>query len=268
MSGPKKTASETASETGFGDAGAAFSGAGDSPRKPRRPSKLPAKPKTEPHYHGHRDRLRDRFMKSEESLPDYEMLELVLFLAMPRRDVKETAKNLLAEFENFNAVMSAPPNRLKEVKGIGDKVVCALKVIEAAAWRFSQAGVMNRPVLTGWTQLMEYCKTRMAHREIEHFRILFLDRKNILIADEEQGSGTVDHVPVYPREVIKRALALTASALILVHNHPSGDPTPSRQDIETTRRIEEAGRAMGIVVHDHVIVGKAEDASFRKLGLL
>ncbi len=221
------------------------------------------------HYQAHRARLRERFLAAgPAAVADYEMLELVLFRAIPRRDVKPLAKALLARFGDFNAVISAPIPRLAEVPGIGAAVICELKVGEAAAHRLARARVIGRPALSSWPALLAYCKTTMAHRDIEQFRVLFLDRKNVLVADEEQARGTVDHVPVYPREVVKRALELNASALILVHNHPSGDPTPSRADIEMTGRIEQAARSVGIVLHDHVVVGKAEDASFRALGLL
>ncbi|MDH3665781.1 MAG: DNA repair protein RadC [Paracoccaceae bacterium] len=226
-------------------------------------------PDETPHFHNHRARLRKRFLEAgSASLADYEMLELVLFRAIPRRDVKPLAKRLLTQFGDFNGVISAPPTRLAEVTGTGEAVICELKIVEAAAQRLARARVMNRPALTSWGALLEYCKTVMAHREIEQFRILFLDRKNVLVADEEQARGTVDHAPVYPREVAKRALELNASALILVHNHPSGDPTPSQSDIEMTKQIALAARAVGVVVHDHVVVGKERDASFRSLGLL
>ncbi|MEM6931962.1 MAG: DNA repair protein RadC [Pseudomonadota bacterium] len=222
-----------------------------------------------PHFHDHRSRLRERFLSAgADSVADYEMLELVLFRAIPRRDVKPLAKRLLAEFGDFNGIISAPLRRLADIQGIGDAVICELKIVEAAAHRLTRARVMNRHAITSWTRLMEYCKATMAHRETEQFRILFLDRKNILIADEPQAQGTVDHVPVYPREVVKRALELNASALILVHNHPSGDPTPSQSDIEMTAQIDRAARAVGVTVHDHIVIGKAEDASFRALGLL
>jgi DNA repair protein RadC len=222
-----------------------------------------------PHFHNHRLRLRERFLAGGPgSLADYEMLELVLFRAIPRRDVKPLAKQLLDRFGDFNGVISAPPARLRDVIGIGEAVICELKVVEAAAHRLARARVMNRPALSSWPALMEYCKTTMAHRETEQFRILFLDRKNVLVADEEQARGTVDHVPVYPREVVKRALELNASAIILVHNHPSGDPTPSQADIDMTRQIELAARAVSVVVHDHVVIGKERDASFRALALL
>lgn len=222
-----------------------------------------------PHHHNHRARLRTRFLAAgAASVADYEMLELVLFRAIPRRDVKPLAKALIARFGDFNGVISAPAIRIAEIPGVGDAVICELKIVEAAAHRLARARVLGRHALSGWSALMAYCKTTMAHRDTEHFRILFLDRKNMLIADEEQGRGTVDHVPVYPREVLKRAIELNASALILVHNHPSGDPTPSRADVDMTRQIEQAVKPVGIVVHDHVVIGRAEDASFRALGLI
>ena len=221
------------------------------------------------HSAGHRARLRHRFLQAGAiSLADYEMLELVLFRAVPQRDVKPLAKKLLEQFGDFNNVISAPQARLNDVPGVGPAVVCELKIIEAAAHRLARAKVMNRDALSSWSALMEYCKTAMAHQDTEQFRILFLDRKNVLIADEQQARGTVDHVPVYPREVVKRCLELNASAIILVHNHPSGDPTPSRADIEMTRQIEGAAKAIGITVHDHVIIGKEYDTSFRSQGLI
>lgn len=226
-------------------------------------------PRREAHYHNHRARLRQRFMTAgHASLADYEMLEIVLFRAIPRRDVKPLAKELINLFNDFNGVISAPQSRLADVPGVGEAVICELKVVEAAAHRLARARVMNRPALSSWTQLMDYCKTTMAHRDTEQFRILFLDRKNVLIADEEQAEGTIDHVPVYPREVVKRALQLNASAIILVHNHPSGDPTPSSSDIRMTEQIQDAAKAVGVVIHDHVIVGKERDTSFRSMGLI
>lgn len=222
-----------------------------------------------PHFVNHRQRLRDRFMKAgSTALADYELLELLLFRAIPRRDVKPLAKQLLAEFGDFNRVISAPASRLRRVKGVGEAAVQELKIVEAAAHRLGQARIMGKNALTSWSSLMEYCKISMAHRETEQFRILFLDRKNILIADEEQARGTVDHVPVYPREVAKRALELNASALILVHNHPSGDPTPSEADISMTERINVALNVLGVTLHDHVVIGQATDVSFRSLGYL
>lgn len=217
----------------------------------------------------HRKRLRTRFMEGgSAAMPDYELLELVLFRAIPRQDVKPLARLLLDTFGDFNRVISATPARLLTVKGVGEAVVQELKIVEAAAQRMMRARVIHRPVLSSWDALLDYCHTTMAHRETEQFRILFLDRKNVLIADEEQARGTVDHVPVYPREVVKRALELNASALILVHNHPSGDPTPSEADITMTCQIQDAARALGIVLHDHLIIGKSREISFQSQGYL
>lgn len=222
-----------------------------------------------PHYIGHRERLRDRFMEAgAEALPDYELLELVLFRAKPRGDTKPLAKTLLARFGSFAEVIAASPERLKEVDGIGDATVIELKVIQAAAQRMLKTKVMNRETLSSWAALLDYCRSSMAYNEKEQFRILFLNKKNQLIADEVQGEGTVDHTPVYPREVIKRALELSASAIILVHNHPSGDPTPSVADIDMTRRIAEAGEKLGVTVHDHVIIGRQGHTSFKGMKLI
>ncbi|MFO1176577.1 MAG: DNA repair protein RadC [Paracoccaceae bacterium] len=217
----------------------------------------------------HRLRLRERFMAGgAAALPDYELLELVLFRALARQDVKPLARRLLETFGDFSAVISAPVARLEEVQGVGPAVVQELKIVEAAAHRLARARVMNRPVLSSWDQLLDYCRAAMAHRQTEQFRVLYLDRKNVLIADEEQARGTVDHVPVYPREVVKRALELNASALILVHNHPSGDPTPSQADILVTNQIRDAAEVMGMALHDHLIVGKSRALSFRSEGYL
>ncbi|MGO4908004.1 DNA repair protein RadC [Pseudorhodobacter sp. W20_MBD10_FR17] len=217
----------------------------------------------------HRKRLRTRFMEGgATAMPDYELLELVLFRAIPRQDVKPLARRLLDTFGDFNRVVTASTARLVTVQGVGDTVVQELKIVEAAAQRMMRARVMNKPVLSSWDALVDYCHTAMAHRETEQFRILFLDRKNVLIADEEQAHGTVDHVPVYPREVVKRALELNASALILVHNHPSGDPTPSEADITMTGQIQDAAQVLGITLHDHLIIGKEQELSFRASGYL
>lgn len=217
----------------------------------------------------HRSRLRERFMQGgAAAVPDYELLELVLFRSIPRRDVKPLARALLDKFQDFNRVITAPVERLEEITGIGPAVITDLKVLEAAAHRMARARVMQRQVISGWDAVLDYCHTTMAHRETEQFRVLFLDRKNVLIADEEQARGTVDHVPVYPREVAKRALELNASALILVHNHPSGDPTPSDSDIDMTDRINTALMALGMVLHDHLIIGKSRELSFRSAGYL
>ncbi|MEX0280752.1 MAG: DNA repair protein RadC [Arenibacterium sp.] len=217
----------------------------------------------------HRARLRERFMTGGASaLPDYELLELILFRSIPRRDVKPLARQLLDMFGDFNRVLTATPERLATIKGVGDAVITDLKVIEAASHRMARSKVLQRHAISSWDAVVDYCHTTMAHRETEQFRVLYLDRKNILIADEEQGKGTVDHVPVYPREVAKRALELNACALILVHNHPSGDPTPSEADIAMTAQVQDACRALGLTRHDHLIVGKSSELSFRSEGLL
>ena len=218
---------------------------------------------------GHRDRLRQRFREGgAAAMPDYELLELVLFRALPRQDTKPLARALLDRFGDFNGVLSARPERLGDIKGVGDAVITELKLVEAAAHRLARAKVMQRHAISDWDALLDYCHTTMAHRETEQFRVLYLDRKNILIADEEQGKGTVDHVPVYPREVARRALELNASALILVHNHPSGDPTPSEADIDMTAQIADACAVLGLSLHDHLIVGKSRELSFRAEGYL
>ena len=202
-----------------------------------------------PHYHGHRDRLRARFTDmGGDALPDYELLELVLFRSIPRRDVKPIAKDLIKRFGTFAEVLAAPPARLLEVDGVSERVVTDLKIVEASARRLAKGEVMKRPVLSSWTSVLDYCRTAMAFMDKEQFRLLFLDKRNALIADEVQQSGTVDHTPVYPREVVKRALELSASALILVHNHPSGDPAPSAADIRMTREIIEVAKPLGIAV--------------------
>lgn len=222
-----------------------------------------------PHFHGHRDRLRARFLDAgAEALADYELLELVLFRAIPRRDVKPLAKALLARFGSFAEVISAPRERLKEIGGIGEAAITELKIVQAAAGRFARGAVRKRPVLSSWSAVLDYCRTTMAFAEREQFRILFLDKRNQLIADEVQQTGTVDHTPVYPREVVKRALELSATAIVLVHNHPSGDPTPSRADIQMTKQIAEIAKPLGIEVHDHIIVGKEGHASLKGLRLI
>jgi len=201
-------------------------------------------------------------------MPDYELLELVLFRAIPRQDVKPLAHLLLGTFGDFNRVLSASPDRLKQISGVGEAVVIELKIVEAAAQRLARSRIIQRHVLSSWDSLLDYCHTAMAHRDTEQFRVLFLDSKNTLIADEEQARGTVDHVPVYPREVVKRALELNATALILVHNHPSGDPTPSQADLTMTSQVQAAADALGIVLHDHLIIGKSRELSFRSAGYL
>jgi DNA repair protein RadC len=218
---------------------------------------------------GHRERLRARFQKhGAQALPDYELLELVLFAAIPRKDTKPLAKALLARFGSYAEVIAAPRERLLEIDGVGDAMVNQLKIVEEAARRLTQAHIMGKPVLSSWTALIDYCMAAMARAPQEEFRVLYLDRKNVLIADEVQAKGTVDHAPVYPREIVKRALEHGASAIILVHNHPSGDPTPSKADISMTREIAEAAEALKIAIHDHLVIGRAGHASFKSLGLL
>jgi DNA repair protein RadC len=237
---------------------------------PVRPAaKLAKLPAEKPHYHGHRDRLRDRFANAgPDGLPDYELLELLLFRLIPRSDTKPVAKALLARFGTLAEVLGAPVSLLQEVKGIGPAVALDLKIIAATAQRMAHGEVRGREVLSSWQQLLAYCRAAMAFEEREQFRILFLDKKNALIADEVQQTGTVDHTPVYPREVVKRALELSATAIILIHNHPSGDPTPSRADIEMTKEIIEAAKRLGIAVHDHIIIGRKGHASMKGLLLI
>ncbi len=241
------------------------------PRTPNDP--CPADPgpvsQVRPHYWGHRERLRRRFLEGgHAAMPEYELLELLLFNAIDRIDVKPLAKALLATFGDLNGVVAASEHRLLEVAGTTPKVWLQLRIAEAFAHRMARARVLQRSVISSWDELLAYCRTVMAHRETEQFRLLFLDRKNVLIADEAQAQGTVDHVPVYPREVARRALELNASALVLVHNHPSGDPTPSQADVAMTEQIELACHAIGVVLHDHVVIGKGAEASFRGLGLI
>ena len=221
-----------------------------------------------PHYLGHRHRLREAFRLTKDTMPDYELLELVLFRSIPRQDVKGLAKTLIARFGSFAEVVAAPVERLLETKGVGPSVAHDLKLIEQAAKRVAHGAVKNRQVLGSYASVVEYCRTAMAFAEVEELRLLFLDKKNGLIGDEVMNRGTVDHTPVYPREIVRRALQLNASAVILVHNHPSGDPSPSRPDIEMTREIVALAEPLGITVHDHLIVGRNGHASFRALGLL
>jgi DNA repair protein RadC len=224
----------------------------------------------QPHYLGHRERARQRFLKTgAEGLEDYELMELVLQLIIPRRDTKELAKELIARFGSFSGVLSAKPAQLAETKGLGEVSAANLKIIQAAAQRFARDRVSrDMPILSSWAALIDYCRAQMAFEDIEQFRILFLDKKNRLIADEVQQTGTVDHTPVYPREVIRRSLELSATAVILVHNHPSGDPSPSSADVQMTRAISDVAKPLGITVHDHIIIGKSGHVSMRGLKLL
>jgi DNA repair protein RadC len=222
-----------------------------------------------PHYLGHRERLRKRFREAgPDALPDYELLELVLFRAAPRRESKPLAKALIARFGTFAEALNAPEELLREIPGIGEAAITELKLVRAAALRLMRGEVLERPVLTSWSHVLDYCRASMGFASKEQFRVLFLDKRNQIIADEVQQTGTVDHTPVYVREVVKRALELSATAIVLVHNHPSGDPTPSRADIEMTKQIVAAAKPLGVVVHDHIIVGKQGHASLKGLGLI
>ena len=222
-----------------------------------------------PHFHGHRERLRQRFSQNGAGgMADYELLELLLFRSLPRQDTKPIAKQLIDRFGSFSQVISAPANLLSEVPGVGSRVVLDLQLIQAAATRTAKGRLTELPILASWADLLDYCKLAMGFEQREQFRVLFLDKKNRLIADEVQQTGTVDHTPVYPRELVRRALELSSTALILVHNHPSGDPTPSRADISMTKQIIEIARPLGIEVHDHLIIARNGHASFKGLKLI
>jgi DNA repair protein RadC len=236
---------------------------------PAKTSEPEDQPGEAPHYHGHRERLRERFHSAgPDALSDYELLEMVLFTAQPRRDMKPLAKTLLKIFGSFAEVIHAPEARLKEVDGVGEVTISALKVIAAAASRIAKGQLQARTLLSSWNDVLDYCRTTMAFADKEQFRILFLDKRNQLISDEVQQVGTVDHTPVYPREVMKRALELSATAVILVHNHPSGDPTPSQADIQMTKAIIGIAAPLGISVHDHIIVGRGGHASMKGMRLI
>jgi len=222
-----------------------------------------------PDHLGHRERLRNRFREAgPDALADYELLELLLFRSIPRGDTKPAAKALLKRFGSLAEVLGAPPAQLEEVPGLGPAAALDLKVVAAVGLRSARGAVMKREILSSWNAVLDYCRAAMAYEAREQFRILFLDKKNALIADEVQGTGTVDHTPVYPREVVKRALELSASALILVHNHPSGDPTPSKADVDMTKTIVATAKPLGIAVHDHVVIGRNGHASFKALRLI
>jgi DNA repair protein RadC len=223
----------------------------------------------EKHFLGHRQRLRDRFMEvGDEALADYELLELILFRSIPRRDVKPLAKALIKKFGSLAETLSARPERLREVEGLGEGSIADFKIVQAAGQRLGRQALQHRPVMSSFKDVIDYCRAAMAYSEREEFRVLFLDKKNAVLADEVLSVGTVDHTPVYPREVVRRALELSSTALILAHNHPSGDPTPSTADIRMTEEIVAAASMMGIVVHDHLIIGRHGHASFKGLRLL
>lgn len=238
-------------------------------RRPDAGPKLKEGTAGKPHYAGHRGRLRERFLRDlGASMEDYEILEMLLALALPRVDTKPIAKDLLTRFGNLAAVISADPVDLAKTKGIKEAAVVPIKLVQTAALRLAQQQVMEQPVISSWDNLISYLHIAMSREKVEHLRLLFLDNKNRLIADEVQQRGTVNHTPLYPREVMKRALDLHASALILVHNHPSGDPTPSKDDIHMTNEIRDAAEKLGIRLHDHIIIGRNEQTSFKAEGLL
>jgi DNA repair protein RadC len=221
-----------------------------------------------PHYLEHRQRLRERVLKAgAAALPDYELLEFLLFAALPRGDVKPLAKRLIDHFHGFAAVLAADRQALLAVSGVGEATVAALMAVREAGLRLARAELRERPVLGSWQKVIDYCTAHIGFAAVEEFHLLFLDRKNALIADERQQRGTVDHTPVYPREVVKRAIELGASALIMAHNHPSGDPTPSKADIETTREVAKAAAILGVTLHDHIVIGRGRHTSLKSLGL-
>jgi DNA repair protein RadC len=221
-----------------------------------------------PHYTGHRQRLRERFLADGgEGFQDYELLEYLLTLAIPRRDTKPLAKALLDRFTSFAEVIGAAPEALAEF-GLSEAAIAALKIVDAAAIRMIRRSALDKPILSSWQKVLDYCHAAMARRPNEHFRVLFLDRKNKLIKDEVQQTGTVNHAPVYPREVMKRALELGASAIIMVHNHPSGDPSPSAADVAMTHEVRDVGQKLGVTLHDHLIIGREGHASLKALGLI
>jgi len=237
-------------------------------KRRRRPPDLAEEADATPHYYGHRERLRQRLIAAgADNLPDYELVEVILFASNPRADVKPLAKDLLDRFGGIAALLSADPEALASA-GLGLAGIAALKAVREAALRLMRSELQERPVVGSWDKLIDYCTAHIAHGKVEEFHILFLDRKNVLIKHEQQQRGTIDHTPVYPREVVKRALELQASALILVHNHPSGDPTPSQADIAVTRDIVKAAQPLGVTVHDHLIIGRGRHTSLRDLGLI
>jgi DNA repair protein RadC len=238
------------------------------PKRRRKTMRLDEASDDTPHYHGHRERLRRRLIAAgPDNLPDYELVEVILFASNPRGDVKPLAKDLLERFGGFAELLSADADALAGA-GLGLAGIAALKSVREAALRLMRSELHQRPVVGSWDKLIDYCTAHIAHGTVEEFHILFLDRKNVLIKHEQQQRGTIDHTPVYPREVVKRALELQASALILVHNHPSGDPTPSKADIAVTKDIVKAAAPLGVTVHDHLIIGRGRHTSLRDLGLL
>lgn len=226
------------------------------------------KKKELPHYTGHRQRLRDRFLKNPDSLPDYELLEMLLFASNPRGDTKPLAKQLIERFDNLAGVLNASVIELEKIKGLGDSAIGAIKTAQVCGIRMLQQQVLNKPVISSWKELLDYCYAKMAHRKTEEVRILFLDSKNQLIADEQSQEGTIDHAPVYAREIVKRALELHASAIIMVHNHPAGDPEPSREDVTITKTVQKALASVDIELHDHLIIGREGHKSLKSSGII
>ena len=221
------------------------------------------------HFHGHRERLRQRVLEGDGShLADYELLELLLCGFVPRVDVKPIAKNLLERFGTVSAALAASPQRLMEIDGIGESTAAYIRAANLLMQRAASDAVKDRPIISNWAALLNYVSVKIRHEKTEQARVLYLDRKNKLIADEKAGQGTVDHAPVYPREIARRALELAASAVILVHNHPSGDPTPSKADVDLTRDIEKALEPLEIRLHDHLVVGAKETVSMKAKGLI
>ncbi|MBL9033600.1 MAG: DNA repair protein RadC [Rhodospirillaceae bacterium] len=222
-----------------------------------------------PHHLGHRERLRERFLSGgPDALPDYELLELLLTLAKPRVDCKPLAKDLLKRFGSLPALLAADANSLRDIDGVGDSTVTALKIVQAMAQRMLKRDVLDKPVLDSWNKVLDYCHSVMAQERAEQLRLFFLDGRNALIADEVQSKGTVNHTPLYVREVVKRALELGASALILAHNHPTGDPSPSRDDIALTREVKNALNTVGVALHDHIIIGRKGHSSLRSMNVI
>jgi DNA repair protein RadC len=271
MAGPKRpdASKDSDAESGGLFEHARISVQQSTPLTTQTPEPTTSDPDTADHRSGHRERLRQRFRTGgPDAMPDYELLEMILFRVQPRGDTKPLAKALMSKFKTFNEVINAAPERLMEVPGIGQRAVDELKVVRAAALRMMKSQILGRPMLATWNAVLDYCKASQGWDDVERFRIIFLDKRNQLIADEVQQTGTVDHTPVYVREVVKRALELSATALVLVHNHPSGDPSPSRADIDMTRMIVDAARPLGITIHDHIIVGRQGHKSLKSERLM
>ena len=224
---------------------------------------------TENHAKGHRNRLKQKFVKDNgSSLADYEILELILTYAIPRKDVKPIAKDLLKTFGDISAVFGAEVSDLTKVDGVGLESATLIKVIQASSGLVAKTEMKKGHILSTWDKLIEYCTIHMAHKKVEQFRIIFLDSRNRIICDEEQTKGSVNTTSIYPREIAKRALDLNATAIIMVHNHPSGDPKPSQADIDMTNQVKDALINLDITLHDHLIIAKEDIVSFKTLGLL